>query len=313
MAKKPKVSYKRAPSEKLLKLLMPDGHLAPLITLNNRIVCGSELDVHLRVDDEVHVYCGRTAILKVKMLKSPRGYVSCSASDTYKKQQCSSRLFKRWEIGDPAFCEGIDTYLNNVKVNTSFIKGEGAVQTLWSAETKKWIPFDREAQFGDEAAEHQEEGEVDAAFCRIQTRARQCNWKDPDRSAEKLDRLAVDDKERLVLLELKDGSKNDDKVYYVPFQLLQYIWEWHNAHKDVQEHLQALIIARKKVGLTPKHAPELTAGIRAAVGFGYDIPTAETKKRYKEVLKIVNRYLPCGVDPIETWAWSDEGPYCLNW
>ena len=74
-----------------------------------------------------------------------------------------------------------------------------------------------------------------------------------------------------------------------------------------------MIDARKKVGLTPKDVSNFKGGIRAAVGFGNDVPTAKTKERYKKVLKIVNEHLPTGVGPIETWAWSDNGPYRLSW
>ena len=313
MANKPKVAYKRAPSEEFLKLMKCGGFLEPVIALNHREVCGSELDVHLRVDDEVHVYCGRTAIIKVRRLKKPKGYVTLEASETYKNQFCGHRIFGRWKIGDPGFAKAIEAYVNTVQVTPSFVKGEGAVQTKWSLAKDPWIPFDREAQFGNGSTEHREKSAVDAAFCDIKVKAEQGNWKDPEKGAKKLDQLAIDSKSRLVLLELKDGSKSNDQVYYVSFQLLQYVWEWHNALEEVQSDLQELINVRERVCLMPKSDLKLSGGIRAAVGFGHKIPTANTKKRYKEVLKIVNDHLPRSVPLIETWAWSEDGPYCLDW
>ena len=40
-------------------------------------------------------------------------------------------------------------------------------------------------------------------------------------------------KVRLVVIELKDASKRSTEVYYSPFQLLQYIWEWGSELEDV--------------------------------------------------------------------------------
>ena len=96
-------------------------------------------------------------------------------------------------------------------------------------------------------------------------------------------------------------------MYYAPFQLLQYVWEWHSALKAVQGDLQKMIDARKRVGLTPQDVPDLTGGIRVAVGFGHDTPGGDTKPRYKKVLDIVNQHLPSGVGPIETWKYTDAG------
>ena len=42
---------------------MPGGLLAPLLELNRNKVCGTELDLHFRGGDEVHVYCGLTRVL----------------------------------------------------------------------------------------------------------------------------------------------------------------------------------------------------------------------------------------------------------
>ena len=99
-----------------------------------------------------------------------------------------------------------------------------------------------------------------------------------------------------------EGIKtNDDRVYYVPFQLLQYAWEWHGALEEVRADLQELIDARLSVGLTPAGIARLTGGLRAVVGFGTDNRTDEVRRRYGMVLDIVNRYLPPRVAPLETW------------
>ena len=133
-------------------------------------------------------------------------------------------------------------------------------------------------------------------------------WARPLRSGKKLDQLAVDDDGSLVLLELKDGSSRKADVYYSPFQLLQYVCEWHSAWRDVKDDVQRLIDARKRLGLTPKSVRDLTGGIRAAIGFGNDAPGSDTEVRFGRVLEIVNRHLPGDMGPVEVWKHSKAGP-----
>ena len=113
-----------------------------------------------------------------------------------------------------------------------------------------------------------------------------------------------------MLIELKDAKKRNAEVYYAPFQLLQYIWEWYSALEAVRSDPQALIDARVAVGLTPPDVPILTGGMRASVGFGADNRSLEVKRRYGKVLEVVNRHLSNGMGPIETWEITDAGP-CL--
>ena len=82
--------------------------------------------------------------------------------------------------------------------------------------------------------------------------------------------------------------------------------------------VQKLIDVRKCPWLTRESVPDLTGGIRAVVGFGPDIRSAEVKRRYDRVLSIANQHLPPGACPIETWQYADNGPgrvlqNNLNW
>ena len=56
--------------------------------------------------------------------------------------------------------------------------------------------------------------------------------------------MAVDPEGRLVAIELNEASSRDQKVYYAPLQLLQYVWEWHYAARSVLDDVQALIDVR---------------------------------------------------------------------
>ena len=122
-----------------------------------------------------------------------------------------------------------------------------------------------------------------------------------------VDQLAIDREGRLAVIELKDAAAAAQNAYYAPLQLLQYVWEWHEALavEDVLTGVQALIDARVELGLTPRSVPRLTGGIRPVVGFGPDRRSDEVKRRYRDVLEVVNRHLLRHVPRIETWALDD--------
>lgn len=108
-------AYERAPSEELRRLLSPEGFLEPLLGLTSRRVNGLELDVHLRVNDEVQVYCGLTRILNVR--RNRNGTVGVSAHQTYSKQGCAKAVLRRWNIGEAdRFRKSLDAYIRCVKI-----------------------------------------------------------------------------------------------------------------------------------------------------------------------------------------------------
>ena len=312
MAKTPRIKYDRAPSEGLRELLKPEGPLSWLVELNDRPIGGREFDVHFRRGDEVHVYYGGTRLLEIQWLKRPGNCLTLRANRTYREQECGKGLFRQWRVDEGGFREAVEAYLKSVKVGARWSGGEGAIQSEWSVAKDPWVPFDREAVLEYASTEHREESkkskDVDAAWHKLKAiydahRGKVVNrqWTKPSKDGKELDQLAVDGKGRLVLVELKDGTKHNAQVYYAPFQLLQYVWEWHRALETVKDSVQKLIAARVAVDLTPAGLPKLSGKIRAAVGFGYDPPTSEAERRYKKVLKVANQHLPAGVGPIEAW------------
>ena len=282
-----------------MALLSPGGFLAPLIGLTTRRVAGLELDVHLRVSDEVHVYCGLTRVLKAK--KATGASVRVWAHSTYRKQPCAKALFRSWNSdARTAFEAALDAYVREVKVRKRHTRREGVVQARWSRIREPWVPFDREAVLRYDPGEEPTFERVDFARSELSGR-----WAKLPKPGKEVDQLAVDPEGRLVVIELKDASATSDKVYYAPFQLLHYVWQWHCALKHVRGDVQQLIDARVELGMTPRSIPPLTGGIRPIVGFGPDCRSDEVKRRYCDVLDVVNRYLPPGVPSIETWAFED--------
>lgn len=302
--------YDRAPSPELQALLLPGGFLAPLVGLASRKTGGHYHDVHFRANDEVHVYRGLTRLVTVS--KTSNDEVRLTAHSTYRVQQCAQDFLRRWRVDEPGFSEGLDHYLSEVSVSASFLLNEGKVQEQWSEVNAPWVPFDREGVLSGPHAMGRDFPQVQAALDQLTGLSQRSGWAPPNPTGVEIDQLAIDPLGRLVLMELKDTSKGNAEVYYSPFQLLQYVWEWHGALEAVRNGLQAVIRARVAVGLAPPDVPPLTRGIRASVGFGPDKRSSEVKRRYEKVLKIVNNHLPADVGPIEILEHTDAGPSLLT-
>ena len=136
-------------------LLAPEGFLAPL--LRKIKVEGIDLEAHLRPENEVHVYCGLTCLVKTRL----------SGSGT----SGSNRTRPTPINPERSVCFGRDGPGKSTEVRTRAMSGrstspalrrhwrlswavcgsrpgkerEGDVQARWSRVTEPWIPFDKEA------------------------------------------------------------------------------------------------------------------------------------------------------------------------
>ena len=306
----PRPVYNRAPSPQFRELLSPGGFLSPLVGLAAREIDGYRHDVHFRARDELHVYRGRTRLFVVKPVSSSE--LNLTAHPSYKRQPCAGNFLRRWKTHEPGFHEELDRYVNEIRGSTSFLSAEGAVQDQWSRVGFPWTPFDREGVLGGPHRAGRDFTQVESALAELNELATVQGWPAPSTTGTKVDQLAVDPEGRLVLLELKDAAKSSREVYYSPFQLLQYVWEWNDVLEAIRSNLQAVIYARVEVGLTPVGLPPLEGGIRAAVGFGADQRSLEVRRRYTLTLDVVNRYFPDNIAPIETWAINESGPVLLD-
>ncbi len=278
---------------------------------------GVDLNVHLRRDDELHVYCGRTRLVKVRWRNTVR-QIHVDAHSSYKRQPCAGSLFNSWNPGDShEFTKALHAYLDEVVVGGQQVQGEGELQFRWSRVVDPWIPFDREAELESglvltpkararlRNAEKELSGRIKRDADEWRTR------KSNSGRSGKIDQLAVDPNGHLVLVELKNVERSNSSSYYAPFQLLRYVWEWHCALDSAYEELNKMIEARKKLNLTLREASRIKGGLRAAVCFGADRRSCEIRRRYCIVLEIANRHLPDGVPPIETWAFEGSRPVRL--
>ena len=302
--------YDRAPSRKLVALLKPRNVLSLLTNKDLRVKeLDTCVDVHFRPNDWIHVYCGLTRVIDLRLMG---GEVKLTAHHTYKKQGWDG--FRHpWCDNDPSLPRELRNYLDRVVVNDQHVKAEGSVQLDWSRVTEPWIPFDREIRL--EKRDDWACDGVDDAYEELKKIYREhsrkkgiARWSKPKKTAVKLDQLAIDPDGRLVLLELKSGNTRE---YFAPFQLLQYVCTWHRALQHspkLLEHVDSVIKARVEVGLMPRPKASLTPQIRAAVCLGPDKRSAEVKRRYGIVLGIVNRHRPAGVPPFETWEYACGAP-----
>lgn len=112
-------TYDRSPSEKLHKLLSQGEFLAPLLGLSCWRVADCELDVHLRPDDEVHVYCGLTKLITVRLASN--GIVRVCMHNTYSQQPCAKDLRRKWKTNETGFKDALVKYLSQVNVDTSSV------------------------------------------------------------------------------------------------------------------------------------------------------------------------------------------------
>ena len=309
------VSYPRAPSHEL-KRLLKEGFLAPICRLpEKQTITDCHLDVQFRSNDQINVYLGSACILDISAKRG--GIVLISADPAYTKH--GEGLFREWTDDDSGFEETLQGYLRKV-VRKFPPQNEGTVQERWSlARDHPWTTFDREARLNYKSKEQRKKAiefsEVDKAHEILQKIAR-CrpnrfpgSWKEPPKRPDnqQLDQLGIDARGNLVLVELKHASATDSSsIYYSPLQLLRYIHEWDAAlgrsNGGIRRQLDAVIEARRDLGLMP---PGVNLGdkIRAAICFAEDDRTEEVKRRFYEVLGVVNSHLPRGVSPIETWIW----------
>ena len=147
--------HDREPSRQMRELLAPGGFLAPL--LEERMIDGVGLDVHLRRGGEVDLCCGLTCL--VKGGRGGGGSVRVESHRTYAGQPCASGLFRpgrtapirrgeymrgTWTVGEPGFAEALARFLDNVRIARRQTR-EGAVQARWSRMDEPWTVFDKEA------------------------------------------------------------------------------------------------------------------------------------------------------------------------
>ena len=304
------VFYDRAPSEELRNALSL-GPLRALLSPGKRRIAGCHLDVHLRRNDEVHVYCGLTRPVVVRRKTS--GDVLVTAAKSYTRQECSRGLFERQDWLDAsasAFAQSLTRYLENVHVSPRWVRREGAVQSAWSRVTEPWVPFDREAVLGYSSTGERKRARspeiVAQARARVETLRVTNGWAKLPRRGGEVDQLAIDACGRLLVIELKHTSASG--VYYAPLQLLQYVWEWHNAFETVRPSVQGLLDARVALRLTTPDVSRIGNRIRPVVGFGADERSHEVARRYARVLAVVNEHLPPRADPVETWSLHPLAP-----
>ena len=311
--------YDRAPIEPLKALCRADGLLGSLMCHERPAKGGvkASLDAHFR-GNEIHVYCGHARVFCARLIQQT-GEVELEMGHAG-----GQSATKRWRTDADAkdLERALNKHLECVDVG-AIVKGEGVLQARWAGlghgeePARPWTMIDREVRFSYASKPSREKADnrvglsVGPARRVIEEIAeRSPRWAVPKGTGGQLDQLAVDEDGSLVLVEIKDVTSASGNLYYAPLQLLHYVHLWHEAVQRLAlwERIRALIDARRETGLGPE-VPPLSGGIRAAVCFGSfgDRPSDEVKRRFYEVLGVVNAHLPNGVPPIETWKFEERG------
>ena len=311
--------YDRAPIDPLKKLCAAGGLLSPLLGLNGPLAGrGREvsLDVHFR-RNEIHVYCGHPRVFRARLLQRTN-----EVELEMGHAGGQSTTPRRFDADASDLGAEIDKHLRDVDLD-AIVRGEGVLQARWAGlghgevAGRPWTMIDREVQLSFADMEARKEGEkkirmaIGPAIRTIEEIAdRPPRWRLPKNTGSRLDQLAVDGDGNLVLVEIKDAESASAELYYAPLQLLHYVHLWHGALRRLTlwEQIRALADARGECGLGPT-VPPLSGGIRAAVCFGSfgDKPSDEVKRRFYEVMGVVNAHVPHGVAPIETWKFDEAG------
>ena len=319
------ISYERAPSKELCALFAPGQFLSEICDLHRNNVDahgGLGLDIHFRCDDEIHVYRGLTRVFVLKRMRN--GVLRASADEGYIQYDRERVFFREWGTHESGFKRAMDSYLRKLKIDPRYTAKEGRIQMKWSRVSEPWMAFDREARLQYKSKKYRIRtkvfagvedalGQLSENYDSHRNEVRHRQWAKPKGGASELDQLAISPDGQLVLVELKDAERGKEReVYYSPFQLLQYVWEWHEALRNNAPQLlaqvQSLLDSRVALGLVGTPATHLTGDIRAAVCFGRDGRSDEVRQRYSLVLDVCNRHLPEGVEPIETWEYGAEAP-----
>ena len=232
----PAPEFNRVPSVELLSLLSSGGFLEPLVGLTNHLVSGSKLDVHLRTNDEVQVYCGLSRVLSVRRNKG--GTVRASAHSAYSEQNCAMALMRRWYTNEEvAFKQALETYVHGVGVTRRHREREGAIQTAWSSVRDPWVPFDREAVLKYGAAGRHTYlktfKQMERARKELIGIARSKKWAMLPSVGREVDQLAIDAEGRLVIAELKDAVVCSLKTEPV---IMRVLWDDLNRLKGGSSH-----------------------------------------------------------------------------
>jgi hypothetical protein len=286
--------YARAPSANFLRELSAGGGLSFLVKSGK--AAGVQLDIHLREQDHLHVYCGLTRIIDVRFAGDR---VILTAHSTYRDQ--APDLFRTWDASEyPLLEAAIHAYYLRVAVSARFTTKEGGVVTaLASAPSLPWIILDREAVIGYASTPMQKAFRAFPAVKRAREQASTVTiLADKDSVPAELDALAATPDGSLVLLELKHSQSSSAELTQAPLQLLQYIWEWHTALPTLLPQLGDLLAARRVVGLIPA-MESLNGRLSAAIVIDDGSTSQIVEERLLSVLKIANDYLPGGVEPIQ--------------
>ena len=285
------------------------------------------LDLGLRNNPKTQVahatlYVGTTKVLDVK--RAPRGGFAL-------KPERQNGLFARvdlpwdgtWERSQPLqelrrdmsrIRARVEAALDAVPVGR---KGEGFLQAaIAKAEDKSFSPVDREIMFSWATRAIKTDGKerLRQPLTVAQERLAAAHaWaKGRPVPGDKIDALAIDDRGRLLVIEVKPGTASGT-VVWTPMQVAVYVQlvrAWCDDNPEsAREVCVGMAQQRVELGLTtaPTHDVRLPVDVVPVIAFGTPVLKREdSAARFERVREAVDE---CGVDlpALELWTVSNSG------
>lgn len=243
----------------------------PLIPDQKRFKGLTEFDIQFRENNNVAVYCGLTKVLNIKF--NQRGGIPFRFnSKSYSKQSC----FPSIEINTnpEQVIQAVHNYLNQMIIDDKWWKKEGIVQTQYiSLCSRNWkisapaAIFDKELVFSYKSEKvktflHNKYTEQINSIKNKLINNIGNNWKAiKETGAEEIDLMGFSAKgNELYIIEVKGNNASADQIYYSPFQLLYYIYQWNDALNNspkIVQNINDLVNQKKVISLLPANFPKL--------------------------------------------------------
>lgn len=315
---------RRVPSE-LIDLLKPGGDLGGLAerAAHDR---REALDLHLRGNPKkrnegsVTLYVGLTKAFDLY----GRGDGSVRVSPQPKHgpgDEARERGWTRWmprgQLVGAEFLGWVDAMIAAAFVESSSkTDNEGAVQAHVSRGVDGWFrAIDRETMFAFEsrAIESHELERIREPLQPVVRRVRDSGkpWAQKGGSpARKLDVLGVDQRGRVLVIEVKPGHQTG-MLAWTPYQVAQYMAQaraWVDGEPRAAEILNGMLAQRERLGLLKpgRWAVSSKVDLVPVIAVGLPVRSKEIDERLQYVYRAVHELTPSFIDGLEIWGVEPE-------
>jgi hypothetical protein len=271
-----------------------------------------------KAEPRITLYYGLTALLDVRGKRAPdEPDDPLFQVRPHKGRQATARLpegLRVWQRASQlaAGWPEIEDYLEKLmaEMNRRWVHGEGAVPSSLKA-TRLISVIDREVVlcFSNDTERRRNKDEVVKKYRDVLSHASDERWWDPPGSfGNELDILGVDERGRVLLVELKQASATSG-IAWAPAQVSVYcdlFARWvEQDPPGAARGLSGMLTQRRKLGLAGGGAWKIETPLRLVpvVGIGGDAPGTEAMRRLHLVQQALRRGR-IGYEDLEVWEFG---------